>query len=75
MNAQTPGKLSKFQRYRAAKKARGLKEVRLWVPDVKGSVFKAEIRRAKAYFANLEADHDLSAFSDQCLADVQGWEA
>jgi hypothetical protein len=33
MNAQSPGKLSKFQRYRANKKTLGLKEVRLWVRD------------------------------------------
>lgn len=36
MNDQSP---SKFARYRARKKAAGLREMRMWVPDVKAPGF------------------------------------
>lgn len=35
----------KFQRYRAAQKKRGMKLVRLWVPDPKAPTFRREARR------------------------------
>lgn len=34
MNDHSPARQDKFRRYRAGKKARGLRELRLWVPDV-----------------------------------------
>lgn len=37
--------LSKQARYRAAKKAAGLKEVRLWVWDTKNPEFMARLKR------------------------------
>jgi hypothetical protein len=37
--------LSKQARYRAAKKAAGLKEVRLWVYDTSNPEFRARLRR------------------------------
>ncbi len=70
MNAQTPGKLSKFQRYRANKKARGLKEVRLWVPDVKSPQFKAQMALAEKEYRGLPKDPELDAFMEANLADV-----
>lgn len=36
MNDHSP---SKFARYRARKKAQGLREIRMWVPDVKAPGF------------------------------------
>jgi Protein of unknown function (DUF3018) len=67
MNAQSPGKLSKFQRYRASKKAQGLKEVRMWVPDVTSPQFKALMERAEKEYRNLPVDSGLEAFIDDAL--------
>ena len=39
MNAPT----DKFRRYRAKKKAQGLREVRLWVPDLRNPEVRARI--------------------------------
>ena len=36
---------SKFARYRARKKAQGLRELRMWVPDVNSPEFKAQAER------------------------------
>ena len=46
MNA--PPKQSKFQAYRARKKAMGLREVRRWVPDTRSPEFIAEAKRQAA---------------------------
>ena len=46
MNA--PPKQSKFQAYRARKKAAGLREVRLWVPDLRRPEVLAEAQRQAA---------------------------
>ena len=75
MNAETPGKLSKFQRYRARKKAAGYKEHRVWARDWDSPEFKAEMERAAAYFESLDEKNWVAVFADQCLADVEGWEA
>ena len=42
--AQTDG-LDKFQRYRASRRARGMKLLRVWVPDPHAPGFKEEARR------------------------------
>ena len=36
---------SKFSRYRAARKAEGLKLLRMWTPDPKSPGFRADINR------------------------------
>jgi len=36
---------SKFRRYRARKKAQGLREIRMWVPDVHSPEFQAQAKR------------------------------
>lgn len=46
MNA--PPKQSKFQAYRARKKAAGLREVRLWIPDLRRPEVLAEAKRQAA---------------------------
>jgi hypothetical protein len=40
--------LNKFQRYRASRKARGMKLVRIWVPDPHAPGFRAEAERQAA---------------------------
>lgn len=49
MNEASPGQQDKFRRYRARKKAAGLREIRMWVPDVNAPGFQerldAQIKR------------------------------
>ena len=40
-----PGGLSKFQRYRRTQRARGMKLLRVWVPDPKAPGFADEAER------------------------------
>ena len=37
--------MSKFARYRARKKAQGLRELRMWVPDVRNPEVQARLNR------------------------------
>ncbi len=69
MNAETPGSQDKFRRYRAAKKAAGLKEYRIWARDWDSPEFRAEMDRAEAYFAQLDGNNWVAEFGNQCLAD------
>ena len=48
MNDASPSRQSKFQAYRARKKAAGLREVRIWVPDLRSPEMQAEARRQAA---------------------------
>jgi len=45
MNNFSPAHLDKFRRYRARKKAQGLREIRLWVPDVNAPGFQERLDR------------------------------
>ncbi len=40
MNDSSPSRQDKFRRYRAKKKAMGLREIRMWVPDVNAPGFQ-----------------------------------
>ncbi|HEU0044624.1 antitoxin MazE-like protein [Sphingomonas sp.] len=48
MNDASPARHNKFKAYRARKKAAGLHEVRLWLPDTRSPAFIAEARRQAA---------------------------
>ena len=39
---------SRFQRFRARRKAQGMRELRLWVPDTRAPGFAEELRRQLA---------------------------
>lgn len=45
MNDASASRQSKFARYRARKKGQGLREIRLWVPDVKAPGFQERLDR------------------------------
>lgn len=45
MNDASPLPHDKFRAYRARKKARGLREVRLWLPDLDSAAFQREAKR------------------------------
>ena len=48
MNEASPEKQDKFRRYRARKKAAGLREVRMWVPDTRVPVFQERLDKSIA---------------------------
>ena len=56
MNA--PPKQSKFQAYRARKRAAGLREIRLWVPDMRLPEVQAEARRQVAMLDKSEDERE-----------------
>ncbi|MBA3404336.1 MAG: DUF3018 family protein [Gemmatimonadaceae bacterium] len=62
MNDASPDKQDKFRRYRARKKAAGLREIRMWVPDVNAPGFQ---ERLDKQIAAINASKD--------SAEVQEW--
>ncbi|KPF65541.1 hypothetical protein IP69_17760 [Bosea sp. AAP35] len=54
--------LTKQARYRAAKKAAGLKEVRLWTFDTKDPAFLAQLKREMTAIRESPAETDDIAF-------------
>jgi hypothetical protein len=54
--------LTKQARYRAAKKAAGLKEVRLWIFDAKNPAFLAQLKRDMAAIRNSPGEIEDTAF-------------
>ncbi len=54
--------LSKQARYRAGKKAAGLKEVRLWTFDTANKAFRAQLKRDMVAIRNSPGEADDIAF-------------
>lgn len=52
----------KFRRYRARLKARGLRQIHIWVPDTKRPDFQAELRRQLAIVENTREDREALEF-------------
>ena len=66
MNAPT----DKFRRYRAKKKAQGLREVRLWVPDVHAPGFGAEADRQAKLLRGTPGERDAIAFIEAVMEET-----
>jgi hypothetical protein len=60
--------LSKQARYRAAKKAAGLKETRLWTLDTKSPEFQAQLKREMALLKDDPAEIEVMAFIEAVAA-------
>lgn len=60
--------LSKQARYRAAKKAAGLKEVRLWTLDTKSPEFQAQLKREVELLKNDPAEAEIMSFIEAVAA-------
>lgn len=58
MNAPPPQ--DKFRAYRARKKALGLREIRLWIPETRTPAFKAEARRQAALLDHSDDEREAS---------------
>ena len=70
MNAETPKPQDKFRRYRARKKAAGLKELRMWLPDVHSAEFKAEMARAARELNGSQSEREAMDFIEAAMADT-----
>lgn len=64
----------KFRRYRARLKARGLRQIQLWVPDTTRPDFPAVIERQLRQIEGAEEDRDALDFIDR-VADWDGQDA
>jgi hypothetical protein len=53
---------TRFQRFRARRKAEGMKELRLWVPDTKRPGFAQEIKRQLALAEGTPDDRESLEF-------------
>ncbi len=61
----------RVQKRRDALRAAGLRPIQIWVPDTRRPGFMEECRRqARVVAAADRADHDLDAFMDAALADL-----
>lgn len=65
MNDQTPIKRDKFGAYRARKKAAGLREIRMWVPDTRSPEFLAEARRQAALLNHSQDEQEAIAMMER----------
>lgn len=54
--------LDKFQRYRAARRAGGMKLLRVWVPDPRAPGFREEAERQAQMLRNAPEERDALAF-------------
>lgn len=72
MNDASPKRQDKFRAYRQRKKARGLREVRLWLPDVGSVAFGREAKRQGALL-DQTADEQAAATMMRRLAD-ESWD-
>ncbi len=67
INARVP-------KHRDALRMAGLRPVQIWVPDTRRAGFAEECRRQSRLAAQADmADTDMLHFTDEALADVDGW--
>jgi hypothetical protein len=70
----SPADQDKFRRYRDRKRAQGLREVRLWVPDVNAPGFWERSVRAAEVLRNAPEEAETVAFFEALNADMD-WDA
>jgi hypothetical protein len=63
---------SKFQRYRSGKRSKGMKLLRIWVPDPRAPGFMEEARRQAALLRSSSGETEALDFIE-AAADLDGW--
>ncbi|MBS1165665.1 MAG: hypothetical protein H6R00_1690 [Proteobacteria bacterium] len=66
---QTEGGLTKFQRYRRQQQRRGMKQLRIWVPDPNRPEFAAEARQQGLFLRGRAEEAEALGF----IADAFEW--
>ncbi len=74
MTDLSPSQVDKFRRYRARKKAEGLREVRMWVPDVTAPAFWERSVRAAAALRDAPEEEDVMLFIEALHAEDRPWD-
>ncbi len=64
--------LDKFKRYRLGKQAKGMKLLRLWVPDPTAAGFAQEAHRQAALLRGASEETEALDFIE-AVADTEGW--
>jgi Protein of unknown function (DUF3018) len=72
MNDLSPARHDKFRAYRARKKAVGLREVRLWVPDVSAPGFWEKSVRCAEALRNAPEEQETVEFFEALHAENPG---
>ena len=72
MNDLSPKRTDKFKAYRARKKAAGLREVRMWVPDVNSPEFLAKLAQDMKATSMQDDERDVMIFIEEATADLWG---
>lgn len=70
MNDASPAHHDKFRAYRARKKAKGLREIRMWVPDVNAPGFREALERQAAVIRASSEDQVIAAEMEAAIAEV-----
>jgi Protein of unknown function (DUF3018) len=72
MTDLSPKRHDKFRAYRARKKAAGLREVRLWLPDVRSKEFQEQAERSAAALRGHPSEDDTMQFLEALHAEDPG---
>ena len=70
MNDASPSKQNKFARFRARKKAKGLREIRMWVPDVNAPGFQERLDEQIARINASDSSREALDFIDAVMSDT-----
>ncbi|HBS27455.1 MAG TPA: DUF3018 domain-containing protein [Gammaproteobacteria bacterium] len=65
---------SRFQRFRSRRKALGMKELRLWVPDPSVPGFNKEAHRQSKLASELSEEQEALKFIEDAAENIEGWE-
>ena len=72
MNDSSPSRQDKFRRYRERKKAAGLREIRMWVPDVHAPGFWERSVLAAAILRDAPEEEETMLFIEAMQAEDAG---
>lgn len=72
MNDASPQPQDKFRAYRARKKAQGLREIRMWVPDMNAPAFWERSVLAAAILRDAPEEEETMLFIEALQADNAG---
>lgn len=72
MNDPSPKRTDKYRAYRARKKAAGLREIRMWVPDVHAPGFWEESVREAELLKNHASEEEMSRWIEALIAEDPG---
>ena len=73
MNDASPTRQDKFRRYRERKKAAGLRQVRMWLPDVNAPGFREEAERQAGLLRGTKGEKEALEWTEALRA--ESWKA